>query len=25
LQLAQVRLMILTGDITSQPLNNLHD
>jgi len=25
LQLAQVRLMILTGDITSQPLNNIHD
>ena len=25
LQLAQVRLMILTGDILSQPLNNLHD
>jgi adhesin transport system outer membrane protein len=25
LQLAQVRLMILTGDVTSRPLNNLHD
>ena len=25
LQLAQIRLMILTGDITSRPLNAVHD